>query len=250
MTRPLLVANWKMHKDQAGCRAFVRELLEAGGVGECAVVLCPPFTALEATGQVLVDTGLALGAQDVHWEAQGAFTGEISVPMLKACGCEYVIVGHSERRKLMGETDGMVQLKLRAVRAGALTPILCVGETREERQQGKTREVVGTQLELALAGSRLDGGPPVIVAYEPVWAIGSGTAATAADAGELAHFIKDELRRREGPPGQQVLYGGSVHPQNIGEFLAQPGLDGALVGGASLDPRVFSALAAAARRRQ
>lgn len=247
MKPPLLVANWKMHKNQAECRAFVRGLLEAGGVGECDAVLCPPFTALEATGQVLVGTGLGLGAQDVHWEEQGAFTGEISVSMLKACGCEYVIVGHSERRKLMGETDRMVQLKLRAARAGGLTPILCVGETREERQQGNTRQVVGNQLELALAGSGLDAGLPVIVAYEPVWAIGSGTAATAADAGELARFITEELKRHGGPE-PRVLYGGSVHAQNIGEFLAQPGIGGALVGGASLDPRVFAALAAAAGR--
>ncbi|HAI20946.1 MAG TPA: triose-phosphate isomerase [Clostridiales bacterium UBA8153] len=248
MKRPLLVANWKMHKDQAECRAFVRGLLEAGGVGECAVVLCPPFTALEATGRALVGTGLTLGAQDVHWEEQGAFTGEISVPMLKACGCEYVIVGHSERRRIMGETDGMVQLKFKAAWAGTLTPILCVGETREERQQGNTRQVVGKQLELALAGSRRDAVPPAIVAYEPVWAIGSGVAATAAEAGEMARFIGDELRRRGSPSNQRILYGGSVHPQNIGEFMAQPGIDGALVGGASLDPHVFAALAAAAGR--
>ncbi|MEW6524686.1 MAG: triose-phosphate isomerase [Bacillota bacterium] len=251
MPRPLLVANWKMHKTQGESREFVDEFARAGGGGACDIVICPAFTALATVGSALKGTGMALGAQDVHWESKGAFTGEVSVAMLRDCLCSYVIVGHSERRTLFGETDRTVNLKVRAALAGTLIPIVCVGETLDQRRAGKTHGIVLAQLEAALDGVTPGRDLPLVIAYEPVWAIGSGVAATASDAGDVASFIR---RKLEGwgtrATACRVLYGGSVKPENIGEFMVQPGIDGALVGGASLDPQVFAALAKAAGRRE
>ena len=229
------------------------------------VVVCPPFTLLGEVARVLAGTPVALGAQNVHWEDKGAFTGEIAAPMLTSLGCRYVIVGHSERRQYFGETDESVGRRLAAALRHGLVPILCVGETWEEREAGRTRERVQAQLRGALApaaggagagtgtgaGAGAGGGAggaegwlgrELAVAYEPVWAIGTGRAARGADAQEVAALIRAVLAELIGPAAAaatRVLYGGSVKPENMAEFAAEPDIDGALVGGASLDAASF-----------
>ncbi|GAB6877270.1 triose-phosphate isomerase [Thermaerobacter litoralis] len=264
--RPLLAGNWKMHTlpaEAARLAAAVREGLEGravegsgGGAGQAAdgagralpgaeVVLCPPFTSLAAAGQALAGSAIALGAQDLGWGDYGAFTGEVSAPMLRELGCRYVIVGHSERRQLLGETDALIQRKLQAALAGGLDPILCVGEDAAQRQEGRTRAVVLGQVAYALAGLEPEQAARVVIAYEPVWAIGSGTPATPADAQAVAAAIRQLVDRLHGPAvaaAVRVLYGGSVKPDNIAGFMAQPDVDGALVGGASLDGAAFARL--------
>lgn len=260
LRRPLVAANWKMYKTRAQARAFVEEFLPRLAADGVDVVICPPFTAIDAVARLLEGGPVAVGAQDVHWEEEGAFTGEVSPGMLVEAGCRYVIVGHSERRHLFGETDEQVAYKLRAALGHGLIPILCVGETLSQREAGETEAVVGRQLDLALGG--LDparavgevGGPcPVrglelVVAYEPVWAIGTGHNARPEDAARVAVFIRERLGRHLGEElasRLRVLYGGSVKPANITGFSARPELDGALVGGASLDPAAFAQIVAA-----
>lgn len=251
---PLVAGNWKMNGLLAGGVALARalaerlaDLLQAGQASAPAdVVLCPPFTILSEVGRVLAGTNLELGAQNLHWEDKGAFTGEISGPMLTELGCRYVIVGHSERRQYFGETDETVHKRLAAALRHSLRPILCVGETWEEREAGRTEERVGGQLHGALRG--LDAARPAAeagrfaVAYEPVWAIGTGRAAMASDAQEVAAFIRRTLGEILGPEAAartRILYGGSVNPNNAGDFAAEPDVNGALVGGASLDAASF-----------
>ncbi|RJQ05210.1 MAG: triose-phosphate isomerase [Bacillota bacterium] len=223
---------------------LAKELERLGATGgPVDVVVCPPYTALCDVGRELQRTrGIDLGAQNLHWEDKGAFTGEISGPMLVEVGCRYVIVGHSERRQFFGETDESVSRRLGAALRHGLQPILCVGETWEEREGGRTEEVLTTQLRGALAGA--DGGPAGLsVAYEPVWAIGTGRAAQGRDAQAAAVLIRTLLAEKFGPKeaaGVRILYGGSVKPDNIGEFATQFDVDGALVGGASLDPGAFA----------
>lgn len=250
--RPLFAGNWKMHTlpaEAARLAAAVREGLEgpAGPVpaGAAEVVLCPPFTSLATAAEALAGSGIALGAQDVAWGDFGAFTGEVSAPMLRALGCRYVIVGHSERRRLLGEDDALVQRKLLAALAGGLVPILCVGEDAAQRQEGRTAAVVLGQAAYALAGLEPEEAARVVIAYEPVWAIGSGQPATPADAQAVAAAIRRLVERLHGPAtaaAVRILYGGSVKPDNIGGFMAQPDIDGALVGGASLDGTAFARL--------
>ncbi|HEY8394256.1 MAG TPA: triose-phosphate isomerase [Thermaerobacter sp.] len=257
--RPLFAGNWKMHTlpdEAARLAAAVREGLSGPGRPVADVVLCPPFTSLAAArsaleagdvagGQGGEGRGIALGAQDLAWGEFGAFTGEVSAPMLKALGCTYVITGHSERRRLLGETDALVQRKLLAALGAGLVPILCVGEDAAERQEGRTQAVVLGQVAYALAGLPAEQAARVVVAYEPVWAIGTGTPATPADAQAVAAAIRGLLARLHGTEvaGQvRILYGGSVKPDNIAGFMAQPDIDGALVGGASLDGAAFTAL--------
>jgi triosephosphate isomerase len=221
----------------------VRERLD--GRARAEVVLCPPFTALSVTRREIEGSSIALGAQNMHWEERGAFTGEISPDMLLDIGCRYVILGHSERRHLLGETDEMVRKKLLAALRKGLSPILCVGETWPEREAGRTEEVVGYQIRYALSGLSEEELPRVTVAYEPVWAIGTGRAATPEDAVEVIRYIRELAGGLVSPRAAEemrVLYGGSVTPDNMGGFADRPEIDGALVGGASLDAASFAGI--------
>jgi triosephosphate isomerase len=245
---PLIAGNWKMHKTLGEARDLAREICRGvGGRARPEVVLAPPYTALAAVAGELAGSPVRLAAQDVFWETQGALTGAISAPMLADVGCHYVIIGHSERRQLFGETDHTVNLKLKAALAAKLCPILCVGETRDERQAGQTIHRVGTQLREGLAGLTGMTGANLVIAYEPVWAIGTGLTATPLQAQEVHAFIRQELPQLIGAGEEiRILYGGSVTPDNAATLLAQPDIDGALVGGASLKAEAFLKIIAAA----
>ncbi len=242
--RPIMAANWKMHKTHLEAIQAVQKLsylLDQKDTDRIEVVICPPFTALRSLQTLFEADRLpyGLGAQDVHWETRGAFTGEISAGMLAALKCRYVIVGHSERRQLFGETDEMVAKKVKAIAANGMRPILCVGETLEERDAGRTEERVVTQVKAGIGGLTDEQAQSAVIAYEPVWAIGTGRNANPADAGEVIRLIRDTVSSQlSGDTGQavRVQYGGSVKPGNIRDFMAHPEIDGALVGGASLDP--------------
>jgi len=249
--RPRLVAgNWKMHKTAAEGAALARELVALlGARPACAVVVCPPFTGLEAVRVALAGSAIGLGAQNLHSEPRGAFTGEISGPMLAAVGCRYVIVGHSERRHGMGEDDALVARKLRAARRDGLTPIVCVGETLSERDQGATADVLVRQIRAAYDGLAEAEAVETAIAYEPVWAIGTGRVATPEQARDAHRIIRATLDRVVGPgAGAKVCvqYGGSVNAENAPRLFAEPELDGALVGGASLEAASFFRIVAAA----
>ncbi|MBN2910289.1 triose-phosphate isomerase [Polycladomyces sp. WAk] len=251
MRKPVIAGNWKMHKTSAEALAFFRAMKTAKETKGVETVICAPFTALPALVEAAKDSGIGIGAQNMHWEEKGAFTGEISPVMLKDLGVQYVILGHSERRSYFAETDETVNKKVHAAFAHDLIPIVCVGETLEEREAGQTKQVVGQQVEKALAGLSSEQVKRVIIAYEPVWAIGSGKASTADDAQEVIGFIRKMVANQY---DQQVAnevriqYGGSVKPDNIGAFLDQPDIDGALVGGASLEPESFDRLVSASVR--
>jgi len=233
-----ICGNWKMHKTQAEARELVRALapLLAPLAGKVQVAVAPPFTALSAAAEALRGSPLELGAQDVHWEKQGAFTGAVSAPMLAEAGVRHVIVGHSERRQLFGDTDEAVRKKVGAVLAAGLLPIVCVGETLGERESSQTLEVVGRQLRAGLSGLPPQALAAVTVAYEPVWAIGTGRTATSAQAQEVHQALRAILRELcgGGADAIRIQYGGSVKPDNAAELMSQPDVDGALVGGASL----------------
>jgi len=246
--RPIMAANWKMHKTHLEAIQTVQKLsylLDRDDAERVEVVICPPFTALRSV-QVLIESDrlpYGLGAQDVHGEPHGAFTGEVSPGMLAALKCTYVIVGHSERRELFGETDGLIAKKLKAVVGAGMTPILCVGETLEERDAGRTQDKVLGQLRAALAGIDASAVATLVVAYEPIWAIGTGRHATPEDAGQVIGEIRRTLTSLYADKIAQTIriqYGGSVKPGNIRELMAHPEIDGALVGGASLDPEDFA----------
>lgn len=213
-----------------------------------AVALCPPFVSLDAVGYVLRETHVRLGAQNLHAEDEGAFTGEVSAPMLAAVGCHYVIVGHSERRQLFGETDEGVNRKVHAAMRHGLVPIVCVGETLEERERGEEEAVVARQLAEGLAGVALEEPGALVVAYEPVWAIGTGRTASPEQAQAMHLAIRAHLAEALGGAGREVklLYGGSVKPENAAELFAQPDIDGGLIGGASLKAEAFAAIVEAA----
>ncbi len=245
MRRPIIAANWKMQKGIAEAVRFVEELVpQIRDVETVDVVVGAPFTALDALRRATHSTRIALAGQNAHPEAQGAFTGEISVPMLADAGCRFVILGHSERRALFGETSEFVARKLRAALAGGLEPIVCVGETLEEREAGRTFDVIGRQLDESLAPLAADRAAETVIAYEPLWAIGTGRTATPELAQEVHAFVRERLRKRFGEPAAEMRlqYGGSVKPENIAALMAQPDVDGALVGGASLDPASFCAI--------
>jgi len=244
--KKFVCGNWKMHKTVAEAAALVREL--RAGLGESAgavqVAVAPPFTALSAVGEALRGSSIELSAQDVHWEPQGAFTGEVSAPMLAEVGCRHGIVGHSERRQLFGETDETVRKKTGALLAAGLRPIVCVGETLAEREAGKTLAVVDRQVRAGLAGLPAASLAAITVAYEPVWAIGTGRTATSAQAQEVHAAIRGILRELAGSvaDGIRIQYGGSVKPENARDLMNQPDVDGALVGGASLKAADFVAI--------
>jgi triosephosphate isomerase (TIM) len=245
--RPLIAGNWKMHKTHLEGVQLTQKVawsLEPADTNAVEVVVCPPFTALRSVG-TLIDADkldLRLGAQDCHPEPEGAYTGEVSAPMLAKLGCQYVIVGHSERRQYFGETDELVARKGAAAQDSNLTPIVCVGETLEQRDAGRTEEVVATQTRGSLDG--LTGaGRQLVVAYEPVWAIGTGRSATPADAQTTIALIRSVVAEIAGQAmagDLRILYGGSVKPGNIRDLMAEPDVDGALVGGASLSADDFS----------
>ena len=246
MRTPFIAGNWKMHNTIAEAVALVselRSLLE--GIEGIDVAVCPPFPALAAVRQALEGSSIGVGAQDVHWEQKGAFTGAVSPRMLLGL-CDYVIVGHSERRTIFGETDETVNRKLRAALASGLRPILCVGENLEQNQAGQTEAVVGGQVRAAFDGVSAQQARGVVLAYEPIWAIGTGLPAHGPDAGRviggvvratLANVYGDDLAQ-----AVRVQYGGSVKPANIAEFMREPEIDGALVGGASLKADDFAAI--------
>lgn len=243
MRKKIVAGNWKMNKTVAEAidlaSAIKREL------GECLdvdIVLCPPFTALKAVSEVITGSHIDLGAQNMHWERNGAFTGEISAEMLREVYCHYVILGHSERRQYFGETDEIVNKKARAAHAAHLKPIVCVGETLQEREAGKTEQVVEAQVRGSLAGLTPRELAETIIAYEPVWAIGTGKTATPQQAQEVHAFIRQILRDMADETVAQdvrIQYGGSVKPANARELFSQPDIDGGLIGGASLEARSF-----------
>ncbi len=243
MRVPLIAGNWKMYKTVAEAVDLVDGLLAGlGNPSDREIVVCPPFTALHALSPLLQGTAIRLGAQDVYPEVQGAFTGAISPVMLRDLGCQYVIVGHSERRQIFGEGDALINRKLHSAMTHGLRPILCVGETKPERDSGRAESVVVGQLRGCLEGVAASAAADLVVAYEPVWAIGTGDTATPADAQSMHAAIRQvlaEILGSEAASSIRLQYGGSVKPDNVDELMAQPDIDGALVGGASLKADSF-----------
>ncbi|QSJ21042.1 triose-phosphate isomerase [Nostoc sp. UHCC 0702] len=235
MRKIVIAGNWKMFKTQAESEEFLRGFLphlEETPEGR-EVLLCPPFTDLSVLSRNLHGSRVQLGAQNVHWEEFGAYTGEISGPMLTEIGVRYVIVGHSERRQYFGETDATVNLRLKAAQRFGLTPILCVGETKQQRDAGETESLITTQLDKGLVDVDQTN---LVIAYEPIWAIGTGDTCETTEANRVIGLIRNQLKN----PNVSIQYGGSVKPNNIDEIMAQPEIDGVLVGGASLEPASFA----------
>ncbi len=247
--KKIVAGNWKMNKTLADAENLASAIkLDLAEYREVDVVLCPPFTALKTVGEIISDTHIKLGAQNMHWESSGAFTGEISPSMLRDLFCRYVILGHSERRSIFGETDTMINRKVKAALAANLTPILCVGETLDQRDSGKAGEVVRHQLIAGLEGLK-DELKNIVIAYEPVWAIGTGRTATPEQAQDMhAHVrrILCEIAGEETASAIRIQYGGSVKPSNAAEIFRQPDVDGGLIGGASLEARSFVEIVRAA----
>jgi len=252
MRKPILAGNWKMYKTVSQATSFVEQLQGMIETTEgIDVVLCAPFTALGALVQATEGTGFGVGAQNVHQAEEGAYTGEVSSGMLKDLGVQYVIIGHSERRQYFGETDESVNAKAHAVFKNGLLPIICCGEDLTQREQGITNEVVERQVRAALNGLSAEQIESVVIAYEPIWAIGTGKTATAGDANEVCAHIRHVVRDIYGTETGDVVriqYGGSVKPDNIEELMAQSDIDGALVGGASLEPASFAKLVQGAQK--
>ncbi|MHB8731762.1 MAG: triose-phosphate isomerase [bacterium] len=250
---PFVAANWKMHMTRGPAEQLARDIVRAvAEVGGVEVAICPPATALDVVGRVLAGTPLLLGAQTMHEETHGAFTGEISPTMLLDVGCRCVILGHSERRQWYNETDEALARKVRAAISHRLMPIICVGEKLVEREAGQTDAIITEQVEVAVAGAGDQSDVPLVVAYEPVWAIGTGRTATGEEANRVAALIRWIVSSNCGAAAGgalRILYGGSVKPDNVREFFGQPEIDGALVGGASLDAGAFAAIVRAAAER-
>ena len=249
--RAVIAGNWKMNKNRAEAKELITELLPLVKDADCEVVLCTPYTNLETALALTEGTNVKVGAENCHWAESGAFTGEISAEMLRELGVQYVIIGHSERRQYFGETDETVAKRLRAALNAGLKGILCVGETLEQREAGITEEVIAIQVKKALAGVTAEELRRVILAYEPVWAIGTGRTATEEQAGEVNGFIRGLLARLYGEAvaeGTTIQYGGSMNAKNAAGLLAQPDIDGGLIGGASLKAPDFAAIVAAAGR--
>lgn len=250
MRNPLIAGNWKMNLNRAQAVALARDVAQGAGSGPVELAVCPPAVYIDAVAGVLKGSRVAWGAQNMYFEASGAFTGETSAAMLVDLGCRYCILGHSERRHLMGETDDEVRRKTIAALAAGLVPIVCVGELLAEREAGQTNSVIERQFSGSLAGFTEQQMAGLVLAYEPVWAIGTGKVATPAQAEEVHLELRKLVRSRyNGPIAEQlrILYGGSVKPDNAAELLGQENVDGALVGGASLKAADFLAIAAGAR---
>ncbi len=245
MRKKIVAANWKMNMTQAEAAGFVETFLrELGDFSEVEVVLVPPFTAIPKVSEMLnASQNVKVGAQNMYWEKSGAFTGEISAALLRELFVRYVVLGHSERRALLGETDEIVNRKVRAAHEASLRPIVCVGETLEQREGDEVEQVIGTQLRGSLAVLSAKEMGETVVAYEPIWAIGTGKTATAEQAQEVHAFIRktlSEMADEATANRMRIQYGGSVKPDNAFSLMSQPDIDGALVGGASLDPRSFA----------
>ncbi|WP_422446054.1 triose-phosphate isomerase [Thermoanaerobacterium sp. DL9XJH110] len=247
MRKPLIAGNWKMHSTVKETMDFLDSFLPKVKEPEAEVVICPPFTSLWAAAERIKGTKVKLGGQNMHWEEKGAFTGEVSPAMLAEIPCDYVIIGHSERRQYFAETDETVNKKIKAALKYGLTPIVCVGETLEQREQGITMSLVLSQVQKALEGLASEETEKVVFAYEPIWAIGTGRTASSTDAQEVIAAIRrkiSELFDKGVSEKVRILYGGSVKPDNIKDLMSQPDIDGALVGGASLKPDSFYEIAA------
>jgi triosephosphate isomerase (TIM) len=246
MRRPVIAGNWKMYKTQTEARAYFSALAPlVQGCVHCDIIIAPPFTALAAAVEAAKGTAISIAAQDMHGEPEGAFTGEVSAAMLVEAGCRAVIIAHSERRQFFGETDESANIKVRAALAAGLTPILCVGELLAEREGGKTEEVLKRQFSGGVAALTAAEFSRIILAYEPVWAIGTGRTATPEMAAEAHRFLRQQAAASFTPEraaGLRILYGGSVKPDNIKGLMAQVEIDGALVGGASLQAEAFASI--------
>jgi len=248
--KTVIAGNWKMNKTVTETAALVEQIRSAADTSACEVVVCPPFTNLQTACAAASDSDIKVGAQNVHFAASGAYTGEISADMLLSLGVTHVIIGHSERRQYFGETNETVNLRLTAALNAGLTAILCVGETEQQREQGITDEIIRAQLKVALMGIDSKQMDRLIVAYEPVWAIGTGKTATAAQAEEVCAMIRATVRELYGEAvaeGLTIQYGGSMKPGNAAELLSQPDIDGGLIGGAALKAEDFCAIIAACR---
>lgn len=250
----LIAGNWKMHTDLAAARVLARNIAEAveergDTLADISLAVCPPFISLDAVSGVLEDTPVEVGAQNMHFADEGAYTGEVSAPMLHSVGCRYVILGHSERRQYFGEDDELVNKKVRQAIDHKLIPIICVGETKAQRDAGDAEDVVRAQVRGALKEVDVEGGDQIVIAYEPVWAIGTGDTATPLQAQAMHTFVEGVLTRMYGEEigsGVNVLYGGSMKPHNARSLLEQPNIDGGLIGGASLRADDFLGIADAA----
>ena len=252
MRKPIVAGNWKMNKTRAEAAALLTGIkAEVAGVSAAEIVVCVPFTNLDVAGQAVKDTNIVLGAQNIHWAEKGAFTGEISAAMLKELGVTYVIIGHSERRQYFGETDETVNKRSKTALAAGLKPIACVGETLVEREAGQTTGVVERQVRTGLAGLSGADWDKLVIAYEPVWAIGTGKTATTAQAQEVHAFIRKllgELAGAEAAAKIRIQYGGSMKPDNAKDLMGQPDIDGGLIGGASLEAKPFADIVRSALR--
>jgi triosephosphate isomerase (TIM) len=244
--RPLISGNWKMHKTGPEAVSFIAALKDAvSDVSDVDIMIAPPYTALPLAAEATAGTSIGLGAQNLHWQPQGAYTGEISAQMLSAAGCRYVIIGHSERRQYFGETDQDINRKIDAAAKADLIPVFCIGETESQRDGGDTFSVLDKQVKNGLESLFCENLKSLVVAYEPVWAIGTGKTATKEQAQEVHAYVRNRFVEVYGPEfakGLRILYGGSVKPSNVRDLMAMEDIDGALVGGASLDPDSFSRL--------
>jgi len=252
MRIPFIAGNWKMFKTVSEAVVLVKELRTAlKDVDRVEIVLAPPFTALHAVAEAARNTNIGVAAQNLYWEREGAFTGEVSPDMVREAGAEFAILGHSERRRLFGESDAIVNRKTMAAIGAGLTPIVCIGETLEERERDETLAVLDRQIKDGLDRITAEQVAEIVLAYEPVWAIGTGRTATAAQAGEAHAHIRTRLRQWFGADAAErchIIYGGSVKPDNIKELIAEADVDGALVGGASLDVRGFADIVSRSRQ--
>ena len=250
LRKVVIAGNWKMNKTPAEAKELIAAIVPLVKDADCDVVACTPFVDLASAQEAAAGTNIQIGAENCHWEKSGAYTGEISAEMLSSMGVNIVIIGHSERRQYFGETDVTVQKRVRAALDAGLTVILCVGETLEQREQGITSELVSMQTKIALGGVSEEELKRVIIAYEPVWAIGTGKTATAQQANEVCHTIREciaSVYSQAAADGITIQYGGSMNAGNAAELLAQPDVDGGLIGGASLKPQDFATIVAAAQ---
>lgn len=250
MRKPIIAGNWKMNKTPSEAKQLVQELVPLVADANCDVVVCTPAVNFAAVYEVIKGTNVKLGAENMHWKESGAYTGELSAAMLKESGCEYVIIGHSERRQYFGETDETVNLRTRAAVAAGLIPIVCVGEKKEQREAGYTDTLVTYQTLTALTGLTAAEVENVVIAYEPVWAIGTGLTATDEQANETIGVIRAAIRSVYGDAADKVRiqYGGSMNPKNAEELLSKPDVDGGLIGGASLKADQFAVIVDAATK--
>lgn len=238
MRKKIIAGNWKMNKTGSEAATFVRDLkIKTLDINKTEIVVCPPYTAIAPVHEILKESRIKIGAQNVHWEPSGAFTGEVSAEMIEKAGCKYVIIGHSERRQFFGETNQSVNKKIKQTLTTRLCSIVCIGETLQQREAGKTKDVVKTQITEGLAGLTIDQMQRLVIAYEPVWAIGTGVNATPAQAEEVHQYIRELIQclfNSQIAGATSILYGGSAKPDNIKALLSQDNIDGGLIGGASL----------------